>query len=106
MLEGNPYPLNTELSFVLAQLHVLIASLSTLLFHGFCTVGTESGLLYPDFCRTDQWLNIVSNPRDHLSVGIDSVLGILSSALHHSNSYLPQPERVRSSMLSTKPVLA
>ena len=106
VLEGNPYPLNTALSFVLAQLYVFMH----LCPHSFSMVSVQLVLsqVYctPDFCRTDQWLNIVSNPGDHLSVGIDSVLGILSSALHHSNSYLPQPERVRNSMLSTKPVLA
>ena len=48
VLEGNPYLLNTELSFVLAQLHVLIASLSTLLFHGFWgTTKTRPALHLP-----------------------------------------------------------
>ena len=54
--------------------------LATLLFHGFCTVVTSFGLstaiivilrsrhCTSYFCRSDQWLNIVSNPGYRLDV--------------------------------------
>ena len=72
----------------------IYCNLATLLFHGFCTVVTSFGLstaiivilrsrhCTSYFCRSDQWLNIVSNPGDHLNAGFDSVLWVYCRQLY------------------------
>ena len=89
--------------------------LATLLFHGFCTVVSSLGWSYdlatvPHMTSADRTngctlFQILETVWMRVST-VTLFLGILSLTLHHPNSYPPQPEWVRNSMLLTKPALA
>ena len=106
VLVSDPYPPEHRAQYILAlaSCACIYCNLATLLFHGFCTVVTSFGLstaimmippLYLILLQIGPMVEHCFKSWRLSECGFRRcTLGILSSALHHPNSYPPQPERV------------